>query len=192
MLEHTNKSPRIDEAIRIASYAHRDQRRKITDAPYIVHPFGVMEIAASVTEDEDTLIACLLHDVLEDAEEEFDRDAMESTFGERVVEIVNGVTKDNTIPEWYERSLSYLRNLQEAPIESVIVSAADKIHNLQSIIADYEILGEELWTHFRTGKEGQLWWYTSILAVLEDRLPESPLTKQLSDLLDEAKQVLDA
>ena len=183
-------SPRIDEAIRVATYAHRNQVRKSTEIPYIVHPYAVMTIASSETDDEDVLIACLLHDVLEDAPEELSREEMEERFGKRVLAIVSGVTKDSTIKGWRERSEAYIDHLRQAPIESVIVSAADKIHNLQSILTDYATHGEHLWDRFNAGKHEQLWWYTSILEVLEERLPDSILTSQLAHFVDEMQGIV--
>lgn len=183
-------SPRINEAVNVATYAHDGQMRKCTDTPYVTHPIAVMEIAAEVTSNENTLIACLLHDVLEDANDKYDRETMTQDFGQEVVRIVNGVTKDKTLVSWHDRADKYLATIKEAPIESVIVCAADKIHNLQSTLTDYEIHGDKLWNRFNTGKEDQLWWYASILEVLELRMPESPLTEQLAQLVDRATRLL--
>ncbi len=63
-----NYTSRLDNAVREAARAHEieGQHRKGTDIPYIIHPFGVMMIASNATDDEDVLIACLMHDVLED------------------------------------------------------------------------------------------------------------------------------
>lgn len=93
-------TPKIERAINTAAYAHRHQTRKGSDVPYIVHPFGVMLIASQATADEDTLIACLLHDILEDVPEEYSKQQMLRDFGESVVAIVEGVTKNSTLPEW--------------------------------------------------------------------------------------------
>ena len=69
-----NYTQRLEHAINIATFAHRNQKRK-SELPYIVHPFSTMLIASNVTE-EDVLIACLFHDIFEDVPEEYSRQQM--------------------------------------------------------------------------------------------------------------------
>lgn len=177
-------TPRLERAINKAAYAHRNQMRKGSTLPYIAHPFGVMRIASQATSDEDVLIACLLHDVLEDVPEEYSRQEMLSDFGERVVAIVEGITKNGSLPDWQTRQEAYLYHLEhEASEESVIVSCSDKIHNLMAILRDYDEIGDELWKRFNAGKERQQWWYRSILEVTSKRLPELRLNEQLRVLV---------
>ena len=192
MINYTKK---LDKAIRKAARAHEQagQHRKGTDIPYIIHPFGVMIIAASITNDEDTLIACLMHDVLEDvAASIFNESQMRQEFGDRVVSIVKDVTKDDSIEDWHKRSRAYLNHLEfNASDEAVIVSAADKIHNLLSMLSDYETVGEDLWQRFTTKSSAdQVWWYESILEVIEKRNAPQELCLTLSRQLDTLKSKL--
>lgn len=182
-------TPRLEQAIRVAATAHRNQRRKGIETPYIVHPFSVMYIASGATDDEDTLIACLFHDILEDVPAEYPEAKMRSEFGGRVVDIVCGVTKDDSIEDWHERSRAYLANLRDnAPDESVIVSAADKIHNLMSTLADYDRIGDDIWQIFSADNaKDQLWWYESVLEVLEARNAPAGLITQLAGLIAELR-----
>ncbi len=172
-------TPRLELAIRKATLAHAEQKRKGSDWPYIIHPFSVMCIASEVTDDEDILIACLLHDVIEDVPDCYPESEMLQDFGERVLSIVKDVTKDGSLSAWQARADAYLAHLRIASIESVTVSAADKIHNLMSVLQDYEVLGDELWARFNAGKERQQWWYREVLKVLENRIPDSLLATQL-------------
>lgn len=182
---------RLNRAMQVASLAHAEHTRKGSDIPYISHPFAVMQIASTATDDEDTLIACLFHDILEDVPEKYSKDTMRREFGDRVVSIVEGVTKDDSIKSWQERSNAYIHHLSsEASRESVIVSASDKYHNLLSIISDYEQIGDELWSRFNAGKDQQLWWYSAIAEVLHERIPELGLTTQYSELLAGFKKQL--
>lgn len=165
---------RLDRAIRRASWAHEQQNhhRKGTEIPYIAHPFGAMIIASKVTDDEDILVACLMHDVLEDVDSSiYDEMAMRNDFGDRVVNIVKDVTKDSSVRDWYECAEAYLYHLEhEASDEAIIVSTSDKIHNLHSIIMDYEVHGDDLWNRFTTkNSKDQLWWYSSVLGVAKRR-----------------------
>ena len=186
MINYTN---RLDIAMREAASAHEKQNhhRKGSDVPYIIHPFGVMVIASNVTKDEDVLIACLMHDVLEDVNASiYSESDMRKDFGDRVVAIVKDVTKDETKPDWRKRSEAYLYHLEhKASNEAVIVSAADKIHNLISILIDHSTHGDALWERFSTKSSAdQLWWYESILEVIKKRKATKLLIDQLSSQVD--------
>jgi hypothetical protein len=192
-----NYTDRLDKAIRISAWAHekQGQHRKGTDIPYIIHPFGVMIIASNATDDEDILIACLMHDVLEDVDYNiYNETKMREDFGDRVVTIVKDVTKDENEEDWHERSKAYLRHLQhKASDEAVIVSASDKIHNLQSILTDYETEGEKLWQRFSTKSSAdQIWWYEQIYLVLIRRNAPSELIIQLYVHLSNLKFTLES
>lgn len=180
---------RLEKAIRIATIAHKEQKRKGSDTPYIIHPYSVMCIAANATQDEDILIACLFHDILEDVPDKYSRERMVEDFGNRVVSIVDGVTKDSTLPDWQSRAEAYLKHLeQEAPDESVIVSCADKTHNLMSMLTDYAEVGDSLWERFKVGANRQLWWYEEILKVIRKRLPELMIAGELEELITRFKK----
>jgi len=183
-------TPRLESAIRVAAYAHAAQTRKASDTPYIIHPYAVMLLVSEETDDEDTLVAALFHDIIEDAPHVYSERQMREDYGQRVTDIVRGVTHDDTIADWHERCRAYIANLHEAPRESVMVSAADKTHNLMSTLDDYRVVGDEVWKRFRTGKTDQLWWYSSVLDVINDRLPGSAVAAQLSKLVDELRDIV--
>lgn len=177
-------SDRLMRGIAIASRAHDGHYRKGSGVPYISHPMSVMWIAASVTNDEDVLLAALFHDILEDVPENYSRAEMEDEFGPRVVEIVEGVTKDSSLPSWQERADAYLEQLSHGSEESVIVAAADKFHNLSQTLEDLDRDGHALWERFRSTPSQQLWWYTSVRNVIAERLPDMPLLADLGVLIE--------
>lgn len=177
-------SDRLVRGIAIASRAHDGHYRKGSGVPYISHPMSVMLIAASVTNDEDVLLAALFHDILEDVPENYSRAEMEDEFGPRVVEIVEGVTKDSSLPSWQERADAYLEQLSHGSEESLIVAAADKFHNLSQTLEDLDRDGHALWERFRSTPSQQLWWYTSVRNVIAERLPDMPLLADLSVLIE--------
>lgn len=177
-------SDRLMRGIAIASRAHDGHYRKGSGVPYISHPMSVMLIAASVTNDEDVLLAALFHDILEDVPENYSRAEMEDEFGPRVVEIVEGVTKDSSLPSWQERADAYLEQLSHGSEESVIVAAADKFHNLSQTLEDLDRDGHALWERFRSTPSQQLWWYTSVRNVIAERLPDLPLLADLGVLIE--------
>jgi len=187
-----NFTKRLDKAIRISAWCHEQAHghRKGGDIPYIIHPYGVMLIASNVTNNEDTLIACLLHDVLEDVPKSiYDENKMRADFGDNVTKIVMDVTKDSTLNNWYGTSKAYLHHLEfEACDEAIVVSASDKIHNLESTLYDYEDIGDKLWDRFTTKNlPDQIWWYESVYGVLIKRLCSDELTNKLDHLINSLK-----
>lgn len=188
-----NYTKRLDVALMRASWAHQNNAnekkryRKGTDIPFVIHPFAVMIIASNYTNDEDILIACLMHDILEDVDSAtYDESKMREDFGDRVVEIVKGVTKDISLTSWHDRGKAYLKHLEfEASNESIIVCASDKMHNIMTILSDYESIGPDLWSRFSAGRKDQQWWYRSVLDVIKKRLPE------ISFLADFEKKVIE-
>lgn len=177
-------SDRLMRGIATASRAHDGHYRKGSGVPYISHPMSVMLIAASVTHDEDVLLAALFHDILEDVPENYSRAEMKDEFGLRVVEIVEGVTKNSSLPSWQERADAYLEQLSRGSAESIIVAAADKFHNLSQTLEDLDREGHSLWKRFRSTPSQQLWWYTSVRNVVAERLPDMPLLDDLGVLIE--------
>ena len=180
----TRPSDRLMRGIAIASRAHDGHYRKGSGVPYISHPMAVMLIAASVTNDEDVLLAALFHDILEDVPENYSPAEMKDEFGLRVVEIVEGVTKNSSLPSWQERADAYLEQLSRGSAESIIVAAADKFHNLSQTLEDLDRDGHSLWRRFRSTPSQQLWWYTSVRNVVAERLSDMPLLDDLDVLIE--------
>jgi (p)ppGpp synthase/HD superfamily hydrolase len=190
-----NYTQRLDKALRIAAWAHEQQKqhRKGSDIPYIIHPAGVMMIASNATNDEDTLIACLMHDILEDVDSSiYDEATMRKDFGDNVVKIVKDVTKDDSKTDWHEQCKAYLHHLEHAACdEAIVVSASDKAHNLLSILIDYKVHGEDLWERFTTkSSTDQLWWYKSILGVVSKRHAPLSLIEDLTAKVEILKKIV--
>lgn len=190
-----NYTVRLDSAIRKAAWAHEQQKQHRTgsNVPYIVHPFGVMNIANNYTNNEDILIACLLHDVLEDVNDAiYDEYKMRNDFGDKVLGIVKDVTKDKELKNWHDQSNAYLTHLENnACDEAIIVSASDKMHNLLSTLVDYQVHGDELWQRFTTkNAHDQLWWYESILDVIMRRSDNAALNSKFVSQVAELKKIV--
>ena len=181
-------SPQLLRAINTAALAHRGHVRKGTDIPYVSHVFAVMHLVSQVTDDEDVLIAALFHDILEDVPEAYSAEQMATDFGDHVVDLVRGVTKDDTLTDWQERSEAYLAHLRSADEGSVLVSVADKLHNLLSIHADLDVIGDELWGRFNSPMERQVWWYRSVYEVAREKLPNNALLDELGRQVERLEQ----
>jgi (p)ppGpp synthase/HD superfamily hydrolase len=157
--------PRFLEAFLFAAEKHAGQTRKTTTVPYIAHLMGVASLALEFGGDEDMAIAALLHDVVEDCGGAPMLKEVKRRFGSRVAKIVEGCTDSDTDPKppWRARKENYLRHLKEADAETRLVSAADKLNNVRSILSDYREFGEAIWERFNGGREGTLWYYRALL-----------------------------
>lgn len=193
-------SPRLKRALEWSAYAHQPQRRyveRLTESGeyefplYLEHPYIVMAIAAQVTDDEDILIACLLHDVIEDQPDRMSLDMIEREFGPRVKRIVRDVTKDKTIINKGSRNANYLEHINtDACEEARIVCMADKIHNIMCDLDDYQLIGEELWEKFNKNGESveetkvrKFTWFNGVYHIMLLRMPYHPLTHVLGEMV---------
>jgi len=133
-------SYRIEQALRAATILHKDQVRKGSiPIPYVSHLFAVAMIAADYTEDEDVIIATLLHDTLEDTD--YTAEELQDDFGGKVRELVETVSEPQNTEfqsmSWKEQKQHYAKLLRKAPEEALIIAAADKIHNMRAIVEEY-------------------------------------------------------
>jgi len=125
---------------------------------------GVASLVLEAGGDEDLAIAALLHDVVEDCGGAPMLTEVRRRFGQRVAKVVDGCTDSDTFPKapWRERKEKYIEHLKEADADTRLVSAADKLNNVRSILSDYRALGESVWSRFNGGREGTLWYYRTL------------------------------
>ena len=155
-------------ALVAAATMHAAQRRKGSEVPYVSHLLGTCAVALEYGAHEDEAIAALLHDAIEDVEP---TDAARSTvgsFGDRVLAIVEGCTDADTHPKppWRERKERYIAHLAEADASVLLVSAADKLSNARSTLADLRRLGDAVWDRFNAGRDDTLWFYRAVVDAL--------------------------
>ncbi len=191
-------TPRISEAIKLSSRLHRNQVRKDeSQTPYISHLYSVAGIVSSVTDDEDVIIAALMHDSLEDVPQYSYGDLVRDC-GEEVANIVLHVTEpldankqeDEQLP-WLERKEAYLRVLQSGGKESAIISAADKIHNIEEFMIDMEREGDTFVSKFPSSFRNKLWFHDNVLNVVREKLGEDhPLVIRLITGMEKFKQLV--
>ncbi len=184
-------SARFDEALVFASRLHAQQLRKGSAIPYISHLLSVAALVLENGGSEDDAIAALLHDAVEDQGGDATRQEIFRRFGPRVGEIVNGCTDADTLPKppWQARKDAYIAHLQTATPSILLVSAADKLHNVRSLLKDYALVGEALWQRFKVGKERTLWYYRSLVEVYNARYP-TPLTTELTRAFHELEALV--
>jgi (p)ppGpp synthase/HD superfamily hydrolase len=157
--------PRFLRAFDFAAEKHGRQTRKASTIPYIAHLMGVASLVLEFGGDEDLAIAALLHDVVEDCGGAPMLKEVRRRFGSRVAKVVDGCTDSDMDPKppWRERKETYMRHLKSADAETRLVSAADKLNNVRSILSDYREVGESIWSRFNGGREGTLWYYRALL-----------------------------
>ena len=185
---------KFQRAVNFAAQKHLGQKRKDRELPYIVHPFSVAWILSGYTNDEDVIIAGLLHDILEDVKESSYQEIADE-FGDNVAKIVKGVTEEkdpnierNEKADWLGRKQKYIDNLKIVGLDSVLVSAADKIHNLQSMASAYEDVGDSLWSHFNAPEDKKLWFYEEVIKVVRQRLADSSIVEELETSFELVKR----
>jgi (p)ppGpp synthase/HD superfamily hydrolase len=163
----TQLTSNFEQALVYATQLHSQQIRKGSGVPYISHLLSVAALVLEDGGDEDEAIAALLHDAIEDQGGDKIRQEIREKFGERVVDIVNGCTDAEVIPKppWKERKQQYIERMRNASPQVRRVSMADKLHNARSILADYYRQGNLVWSRFKDGKEGMLWYFDSLLEV---------------------------
>jgi (p)ppGpp synthase/HD superfamily hydrolase len=184
---------RFESAMSYAHQVHRHQRRKGTGIPYIAHILGVTAIAIEYGASEDEAIAALLHDAAEDGGGEPTLAYIRAQFGDAVADIVLGCSDslvedpEDRLP-WLERKENYLAHLENASHSVCLVSAADKLHNVRSMIRDYREHGDDIWDRFQGKREGSLWYYETVSHVLARRY-HSQLTRDLQAAVDELQEI---
>jgi (p)ppGpp synthase/HD superfamily hydrolase len=185
-------SERFDAALSLARRVHRDQYRKGSHVPYIAHVIGVASIVLEYGGTEDEAIAALLHDALEDAPTDLGvaelRRIINEQFGHDVLAIVEHCsdTTEHPKPPWRERKQRYIDAAQHTPRSAMIVSAADKLHNLRALLRDHRRDGDGLWSRFNpeAGRTGTLAYHRALAEIYLKRFP-SPLTEDLNRALVE-------
>jgi (p)ppGpp synthase/HD superfamily hydrolase len=155
---------KFNQAFLFAARMHACQKKKGTDVPYLAHLMGVASLVLEAGGDEELAIAALLHDVVEDCGGIPMLKEVRRRFGKKVAHIVDGCTDAYATPKppWRERKEQYIHRLRDEDDEVRLVSAADKLYNLRSILADYRELGEPFWERFNGKREGTLWYYRAL------------------------------
>lgn len=157
----------LDKALKFAIDAHSGQKRKNSVTPYIVHPLEVVAIAATMTSDENTLCAAVLHDVIEDTP--VTKEDLYREFGERITFLVMAETEEkereiSASESWLHRKQNALAKLASIDdIETKILILSDKLSNVRSFYREYIAEGDALWNHFNMkDKDKQFWYYHEV------------------------------
>jgi GTP diphosphokinase / guanosine-3',5'-bis(diphosphate) 3'-diphosphatase len=163
----------LTRAFRHAARAHEGQLRRSGQA-FIHHPWAVAKICAELRQDEQTIAAALLHDVVEDTD--VDLEDLRGEFGDGVARLVDGVTKLTRI-QFQTREQAEAENYRKMIVAMaedprvILVKLADRLHNLRTI----EYLGKQ--KQIQKSKEA-----LEVYAPLAHRLGIHALKWELEDL----------
>ncbi|HJA70128.1 MAG TPA: bifunctional (p)ppGpp synthetase/guanosine-3',5'-bis(diphosphate) 3'-pyrophosphohydrolase [Candidatus Lachnoclostridium stercoravium] len=126
----------VEKAYNVARDAHKDQKRK-SGEPYIIHPLCVAIILADLEMDKETIVAAILHDVVEDTVMTLDE--LKDEFGEEVALLVDGVTKLTQISWSMDKVEIQAENLRKMflamakDIRVILIKLADRLHNMRTL-----------------------------------------------------------
>lgn len=163
----------LDKALHYAINAHSGTERRGKGFPYVVHLLEAVEIAATMTSDQEVLAAAVLHDAVEDTDctiEDIRRD-----FGPRIASMVEAES-DVQMPEipekdsWRMRKQIAIDRIAKATRDQKVVALSDKLSNMRAIARDYTRIGDELWNMFHApgGKKDHKWHYEGLRESLRE------------------------
>jgi GTP pyrophosphokinase len=182
---------RFNDALVYAARLHADQVRKGNERiPYVAHLLGVASLTLEYGGDEDQAIAALLHDAVEDQGGTPQLEQIRRQFGEKVAQIVADCSDafETPKPPWQQRKEAYIKHLAQISADSLLVSCADKVHNIRSISKDYLQMGETLWQRFQGGRNGTLRYYRSLSNTFQVLFP-SPIQAELEQCVLEIERL---
>ncbi|MFL5467010.1 MAG: HD domain-containing protein [Gemmatimonadaceae bacterium] len=197
----TGYSDVINHAFAFAAKHHDRQVRKGTKLPYLTHPANVAVILTRYGRDNDTVVAGILHDVIEDCiRDGYTREMLEQRiadkFGAKVLDTVLAVTyrrndDDGVELSGEERRADYLERLERANEDARWVCVADKIHNAATIIADLRrtVDPETVWNRFGSGRAGTARWYRQVYERLREVGFDTPIMAELDKVSRELMEL---
>ncbi len=180
-------APVVEDAIRFAARFHRDQLRKGSDLPYIVHPAAVASILQRVGfDDEYILAAAWLHDVVEDTAATSDQVAED--FPAEVADLVRAMSEQKTDADgnklsWKHRKSHHLEVMSQAPVRVKAVMLADKLHNMLSMCVDARAQ-PDVWSRFNSSREDLLTYYRNMIATADGIVELETLRQECCRVLE--------
>jgi (p)ppGpp synthase/HD superfamily hydrolase len=187
-------SSNLDRALALAASAHRHQERKGSGVPYITHPVHAAMILIKYNFPEDAVVAAVLHDVVEDTDVPLAEIGRQ--FGQAVQHLVDQVsevkhaaaTPTERLP-WPVRKQEQLARLGHADPLTAAVKSADALHNCHSMLQDLTKDGPAAWQRFRSTPEEQIWYYSTLAALLRTRLGGHPISDELDEAVSQLQRL---
>lgn len=178
---------KYNKAFEFATIRHAKQLRKGSKIPYIVHIYEVAQYLKEEGTDEDTLIAGILHDTVEDTDTSLEE--IEKLFGRDVAALVGDESEDKSLP-YLERKRLHMAHLKASSERAKLVNCADKLSNLRAIYLDIKTFGNDVWKRFNGSKEEIKIYYSlalDALSSLEGRKIYKDLQYYFNKVFNEVK-----
>jgi (p)ppGpp synthase/HD superfamily hydrolase len=158
-----------------------------------------MGILARLGASDVVLAAALLHDYLEDVPDPDGPETIRRTVGQEVLDLVLEVTEvkrpdQDDITTWQLRKSEQVEKMAVMPTDALLIKTADLLHNLLSMLADFESATEDaaVWARLNAGPERQMWYFTTALDAAGSRLGGHPLVRDLRRAVTRLRERLPA
>ena len=178
----------FEKSVAFALKAHEGQVRKNENIPFILHPCEASAIAATLTDDKETLAAVMLHDTVEDTEVTLEDIRRE--FGDRVAKLVSGETEKpyaemSREKSWKVRKEESLNSLKMTEDKAVkIMWLSDKLANMRSFCRQYLKNGDCIWENFNQKDKSQQEWYYRTIANLLSEFSDTAAYQEYAKLVN--------
>jgi len=173
----------VQKAIQTASFYHKDQKRKESNEPYIVHPLAVGIILSHVTSNEAIIVAGILHDIIEDTL--YTSDALFNDFTKHIAQLVLTVTEEKDILDKKTRKELLIKKIVNAGENAILIKSADVLHNIADTIHCISFQGMP-----RTLKKDlSLWKYQLFAKKARIAYPRNPLMPEVEKQLRLLKKI---
>jgi (p)ppGpp synthase/HD superfamily hydrolase len=174
------RSELVKDALETARHAHAGQLRRGSDGlPYIEHPLAVAEILVGHRYGDEVLAAALLHDVIEKSD--IEASEIRERFGERVADLVEALTEDETIDLYEERKDEHRRRVAKAGPDAMAIFAADKRTNVMTLREAYSMIEEGVSSELAVSLDLKIYVWELDLEMLFEEAAEMPLTDEFAD-----------
>jgi (p)ppGpp synthase/HD superfamily hydrolase len=184
-----DRSPLVRDALEMAREAHAGQIRNASGGrPYIDHPVAVAEQLSGHLSDDEVLAAALLHDVVEDSD--LDVSDVREHCGDRVAEIVDALTDDESLQPYEARKSEHRGRVEEAGDEAIAIYAADKLTNVKMLRDAYGDQGEEVEDELKVPLDEKVGIWEKDLEMLRGNEAENPAIRALAAGLEEQLSAL--
>jgi (p)ppGpp synthase/HD superfamily hydrolase len=192
----------IKKAIELAVKVHADQLRKFSQISVLSHIISVAYIVSEVTNDVDTIVAAILHDVIEDSDPPITpEDLRKKGFSEGVISQVVELTEqkkegdekvEDKRKKWWLRKNRSVTHLRIMRFRTTIVKVADSTHFLRDLANDCRAVNvDDATGFFKVEKQAVMGRYQAMIQIIEARWPSHPLLPDMKVALKDMMDLLE-
>lgn len=174
-----------EQALRLATVAHKEQVRKTDNSPYVVHPIMVGMMLKEYGFAESVVAAGITHDVIEDTT--VTESQLRAALGGEVCDYVVAVSEDMEL-DWEDRKEKYVQAVVAASEGAKAVCIADKIHNAESLLHHYQTIGVGVWEVFSRSKAKKIW-FEELVYTEVSKTWQHPLLDRYRVAIDQLHQL---